>query len=79
MIGYEMLENQVLIGVLQSILPVKKRKRGIREAFEKHKEEIIYQRYQGKEPVKLKTAFLIIKEKYAVPGSYETFILFMRE
>lgn len=72
-------ERQELVHTLHSVLPLKKRARGVRQLFEKHKEEIIELITRDKEPVKPKTAFFIIKEKYELPGSYETFKLWIRE
>jgi transposase len=68
-----------LIKHFQAILPLKSRSRSIRKVFEAHKDEIIELITRAKEPVKPKTAFIIIKAKYELPGSYETFKLFMRE
>lgn len=77
--GCELPEREELFRTLQTLLPLTKRKRGVRELFEKHKGEIIELINRDKEPVKAKTAFLIMKEKYDLPGSYETFKVWMRE
>lgn len=77
--GNPLPEEQTLILTLQAMLPLKARSRGIRHAFEVHKTEILDLILDEKEPVKPKTAFLIVKEKYDIKGSYETFKLFMRE
>jgi transposase len=72
-------DEKQLIQTLQTILPLKKRKRSIRAQFEKHQAEIIELITRKDEPVKAKTAYEIIKAKYDIPGSYETFKLFIRE
>jgi len=68
-----------LLKTLHNILPLKKRRRSIRKHFEKHQAEIIELITRKVEPVKPKTAYEIIKAKYDIPGSYETFKLFIRE
>lgn len=68
-----------LIKHFQAILPLKSRARSIRKIFEAYKDEIIELITRAKEPVKPKTAFIIVKAKYDLPGSYETFKLFMQE
>src|SRR5512147_2456976 len=77
--GCEQPTEGELIRSLQTMLPQRTRSRGIRGQFEKHKEEIITLITRKEEPVKPKTAFLIVKEKYELDGSYETFKLFIRE
>lgn len=72
-------DEKQLTKILQTILPLKKRKRSVRVQFEKHQAEIIDLITRTNEPVKAKTAFEIIKAKYDISGSYETFKLFMRE
>jgi transposase len=72
-------EDQALIMALQAMLPLKARSRDIRGIFEAHKDEILTLVTRKEEPVKPKTAFQIIKSKYDIEGSYETFKLFMRE
>jgi len=70
---------QTLDSQFRAMLPLKARQRGIRQVFLKCKDEIIELVTRKDEPVKPKTAFLIVKEKYDLPGSYETFKLFMRD
>lgn len=77
--GCKLPPEQELLSKLQDMLPLRARSRSIRQCFEAHKEEVIALISRDKEPVKPKTAFLIIKEKYNLNGSYETFKLFMRE
>ena len=77
--GCALPEEQTLFNLFQKILPLKARNRSIRKVFEKHKDEIIDLITRKEEPVKPKTAFLIVKSKYELPGSYETFKLFIRE
>jgi transposase len=72
-------DEQKLFRKLQAMLPLKSRRRGVRNHLLKHKDEIVELVTRKEEPVKPKNAFLIIKEKYDVPVSYETFKLFMRE
>jgi len=72
-------DDQTLSRDLQAMLPLKSRQRGIRDLFLKYKDEITTLINRKEEPVKPKTAFQIVKEKYELPGSYETFKLFMRE
>lgn len=73
------ISQENLIKHFQTILPLKSRSRSIRKVFDAHKDEIIELITRAKEPVKPKTAFIIIKAKYELPGSYETFKLFIRE
>src|SRR5512145_2931939 len=75
--GQPMPDEQEHLTTLQAMLPLKARPRGIRKSFDQHKEEIINLITRKDEPVKPKTAFLIVKERYDLPGSYETFKLFM--
>jgi transposase len=77
--GCQLPDEQALILALQAMLPLKARPRGIRRDFETHKEEILTLITRKQEPVKPKTAFEIVKAKYGIQGSYETFKLFMRE
>jgi transposase len=72
-------DDQTLAVQLHAMLPLKTRQRGVRNLFLKHKDEIMDLVTRKIEPVKPKTAFLIVKEKYDLPGSYETFKLFIRE
>ena len=77
--GCELPAEFELIQSLQSMLPLKARTRSSREQFEKHKAEIINLITRKEEPVKPKTAFLIVREKYDLDASYETFKLFIKE
>lgn len=78
-VGCPFPDAQKLFGDLQAILPLKTRQRGVRDLLVKHKDEIVELVTRKNEPVKSKTAFLIVKEKYDLEVSYETFKLFMRE
>lgn len=78
-VGCPFPEEQKLCRDLQAMLPLKTRQRGVREVLLKHKDEIVELVTRKDEPVKPKTAFLIIKEKFDLHVSYETFKLFMRE
>lgn len=71
--------EQELITCLQTMIPDKVRPRTIRQNFMHHKDEIISLITRKVEPVKPKTAFQIVKAKYDLKGSYETFKLFIRE
>ena len=62
--GCELPEKQVLMELFQAMLPLKARKRTVRKALEECKEEIISLITRKAEPVKPRTAFLIIREKY---------------
>jgi len=81
--GYEpgcpIQDEQKLLNQLQSMLPLNARSRSIRKQYLQHKDEIINLITRKEEPVKPKTAFMIVKAKYDLPGSYETFKLFIRE
>ena len=77
--GGELPEKQVLMELFKTILPLKARKRTVRKVLEERKEEIISLITRKVEPVKPKTAFLIVREKYDLEVSYETFKLFIRE
>lgn len=77
--GCELPEKQKLMELFRAMLPLKARKRTVRKQLEKHREEIINLITRKLEPVKPKTAFLIIQEKYGLSVSYGTFKLFVRE
>lgn len=77
--GCDLPEKQKLIQLFRAMLPLKARKRTVRKHLEKYKEEIINLITRRVEPVKPKTAYLIIKEKYGLKVSYGTFKLFVRE
>jgi transposase len=77
--GCNLPPEQELLHKLQNMLPLRAKARCVRQCIEQHKEEVIALISRDKEPVKPKTAFLIIKEKYDLNGSYETFKLFIRE
>jgi transposase len=62
-----------------SILPTLRRSRHTRSLLEPHIEELRRLITDHDEPVKPKTAYLIISQKYQIPVSYETFKIFARE
>jgi len=78
-VGCPFPDGQKLFRDLAAMLPLKNRQRGVRDRLLKHKDEIVELVTRKKEPVKPKNAFIIIKEKYDVQVSYETFKLFMKE
>jgi len=77
--GCELPENQALIVSLQTMLPLRQRNRSVRQVLDSHRDEISNLISRKEEPVKPKTAFLVVKEKYGLEVSYETFKLFIKE
>ena len=65
--------------ILFELLPANKRSSPIRDEFSNHLQEIIDLLTDKDEPVKPKTAFKIIKQKYNLSGSYESFKVFARK
>ena len=78
--------------VLPKILPENRRQRGCRELLEPYRDELLELVNAGQgcddngegpgprtEAVKPKTAWLILRERYELPVSYETFKLYARE
>lgn len=61
---------------LFELLPANKRSSPVRDGFQDHLQEIIDLLTDKEEPVKPKTAFKIIKRKYGLSGSYESFKVF---
>ena len=78
-LGCPVDDEQKLLDTLQSMLPLNSRGRNIRKYYKQHKDEIICLITRKNEPVKAKTAYMIVKAKYDLPGSYETFKLFIKE
>lgn len=77
--GCVLPEEQALISSFQAMLPLRRRARSVRRVLIAHKDEIIELISRKEEPLAAKTAFLVVKEKYDLSVSYETFKLFIRE
>ena len=77
--GCSLPEDRQLNASLQSMIPTRRRSRNARQVLDAYKAEIIELVSRKEEPLKPKTAFLVIKEKYDLTASYETFKLFMKE
>ena len=89
--GQQIADTDVLDGVLEGLLPKNNRGRNKRDLLTPYREELIRlvnpaPRAEGTEqpsdrpePVKPKTAYLILVEKYSLKVSYETFKLYSRE
>ncbi len=71
-------DKQKVIEFLKELLPKTERPAEKREKLERHLDEIKRLITNSKEPVRVKTAWHIIREKYGVLVSYETFKLFVR-
>ncbi len=72
-------ERSELTMLLSSFLPSNERAQAIQDGFRRYQDEIISLITDDKEPVKPKTAYKIITRKYEVPGSYESFKVFVRK
>lgn len=64
---------------LFGLLPANERSCPIQDSFIAHKGEIIELITRTQDPLKPKTAYLVIKQKYEVKGSYESFKIFVRK
>jgi len=64
---------------LFALLPANERNSPVQDSFEKHKDEIIALVTRKQDPLKPKSAYLVIQEKYEIDGSYESFKLFARK
>lgn len=64
---------------LFALLPVNKRSSPVQDELQNHLQEIIDLLTDKDEPVKPKTAFKIIKRKYRLSGSYESFKVFAQK
>lgn len=73
------LNNEELSRELFQLLPANKRNSPIQDGYQNHLQEIIDLLADKDEPVKPKTAFKIIKRKYQLSGSYESFKVFARK
>ena len=72
-------EKHVIMEVIALVLPTNRRMRKVSSELDPHVEELKDLINRKQEPVKPKTAWLIIKEKYELSGSYATFKRFIRE
>lgn len=77
--GCKIPQPAELTAFLKSLLPKTNRKNTVSDILKMHLEEIKALINDPKEPVKTKTAWLILKQKYQIPGSYETFKVFARK
>ena len=77
--GCPLPDDRALIAAFQSMLPLRRRSRRVRQALDAHRDEIVELVNRKEEPLDPKSAFLVIKEKYDLCVSYETFKLYMRE
>jgi transposase len=77
--GCEIRDDQALVALLRGMIPARRRVRKVRQALDAHRSEIIELVSRKDEPLDPKTAFLVVKEKYDLAVSYETFKLFMKE
>lgn len=76
--GKSLPGKEELFKILESVLPVNERKKEVTSRLIQHEEELKELINDPKEPVKMKTAFEIIKCKYDLKVSYETFKIFAR-
>lgn len=67
-----------LLGRLQPLLPGDRRKRPARRQFEDCREEILEMTTRTEDPLKPKTAYEVITERYGIDASYSSFKRFMR-
>jgi transposase len=76
---YPLEENPGLHEILLSLLPDNNRANPVQAGFESYRQEIKKLLSDKDHPVKPKTAFKIIKRKYDIPGSYESFKVFFKK
>ena len=78
--GGEAVDREEFYRRTSSLLPEKQEKdRPAREQLSKHEGELRQLITDAKEPLKPKTAYLVIRGKYEISASYETFKRFVRE
>jgi len=75
--GHE--SDEALMRELFTLLPSNERPSPIQDEFQKHRDEIIELISRKEDPLKPKTAFLVVQQKYELSGSYESFKLFARK
>ena len=72
------VEKEALYEVFGNILPATERAQPVREELQSHEEEIRELIQDETEPVKAKTAYKILRGKYSIRASYESFKRFVR-
>jgi transposase len=70
--------KEALCTVFEQILPCTERAKPVWKELEGHEDEIRQLVHDEKEPVKPKSAYLILKHKYRINASYESFKGFVR-
>ena len=78
-VGKEGLQKEEILSFVRGLLPKTDKPAEKRDSLEVHLDEIKKLITDSKEPVKVKTAWHIIREKYGILASYETFKLFVRK
>ena len=85
-VGGTMPSEEELVNISEAVLPTNRRRRGKREELERYKAELIElltgeseEEEEKKYTVKPKTAYRILRDKYELEVSYETFKLYVRE
>lgn len=71
-------DKEVLHSAIEAMLPKTERSKSAWQELEQHRRYIQELLTDAKEPVKAKTAWHILKAKYDLKGSYETFKRFVR-
>ena len=77
--GCQLPDNPVLTEYFLSLIPVSRKKSPVTDQLLEHKSEIINLITDSKEPVKIKTAWKIITNKYRLNCIYEVFKAFTRK
>ena len=72
-------EKSNLLKQFDTLIPDRKQQQPARELFLKHKDEIIQLVTDKQDPLKPKTAYEVICERYGVTASYTSFKRFVRE
>lgn len=62
-----------------NILPTNKRRSPVTDQFTMHRDEIKELITRDENPLKPKSAYLVIRERYDITGSYESFKVFIRD
>jgi transposase len=71
-------ESGQLHAMLAGLLPSNDRKHVIQDEFRRYEDEIVALVSDEREPVKPKTAYRIMRRKYDISGSYESFKVYFR-
>jgi transposase len=61
------------------LLPANERSSPIQDSYLAHKDEIINLMTRTQDPLKPKTAYHVVRQKYEIDGSYESFKIFVRK